>query len=169
MDHQSKIIRAAIGAWLAARTSREKLILGAALVLLLVLLIYNVLWAPAYDGRMRIEASLPQLELQLAEIRQQADEVSRLRAAAAIHAPSGAGLRDALAASLTEAGLMHAQVTLHGSNVQIDAKNVPFDLWITWLAEIRRDFHVRVLQAHVIADGAPGQTSITATVQSVSD
>ncbi|MBA5735575.1 type II secretion system protein GspM, partial [Escherichia coli] len=69
-------------------------------------------WEPAYTGRARIAANLPALQSQVAEAGGQLAEARRLHAAAAIRPPAGAALRDALAASLAQAGIAKAQVAV---------------------------------------------------------
>ncbi|MGV7247189.1 type II secretion system protein GspM, partial [Caballeronia sp. M23-90] len=57
----------------SARTQREKTILmwgGAALAIVIV---YLVLWAPAYEGRARLRESLPRMQAQLAQMTAQAN------------------------------------------------------------------------------------------------
>jgi len=169
MAAQIRAITASMTEWFEARAPREKqlLIVGGALAV--VAIVYNLLWAPAWDGCIQIKASLPLLEVQLADIQMQVDQVRRLKGAAAVRAPSGIALRDALAASLVQAGIPEPQVTTLGKGVQVDAKNAPFGAWMTWLDSVRRDDHVRVVNAHVSADANVGQATVSATLQPTSE
>lgn len=157
--------RAALSGWFEARAPRERGLLAAGGTVLLVAFIYTVLWEPAYEGRARIAASLPRLDAQLAQMQGQTDEARRLRAAAAVHAPQGNALRDALAASLTQAGMAEARVVATGDNVQIHAKALPFAAWMTWLDQVRREQHVRVVNAHASAESRVGLATVSATLQ----
>lgn len=169
MDSQVRAIRAALTQWFEERAPREKKLLAAVAVVLALALVYDMLWEPAYSGRARIAASLPQLEAQLADVRMQVDEARRLRAAAAVRPPAGLALRDALAASLMQAGVAKAQLTVIGKGVQVDAKAVPFSAWMTWLDQVSRENRVRVINARASAEEKQGQATVSATLQPASD
>ncbi|NIG00776.1 type II secretion system protein M, partial [Burkholderia sp. Ax-1720] len=85
--------------------------------------------------------------------------------ATAAHAPGGAALRDALAASLAQAGIVGAQLVVTGNAIQLEAKAVPFGAWIDWLERARRDTRVRVSAAQASADGKPGIATVSATLE----
>ena len=165
MDAKTVAIRHALTQWWEARATREKQLLGAGAVLASIAVIYSVLWSPAFDGSARISANLPGLETALADVKGQADELRGLRASAAIAAPSGAALRDALSASLDTAALGQVQLTVLDKAVQADAKDVPFGAWIAWLDDARRRFHVRVISARVTGNDKPGHVAVSVTLQ----
>lgn len=169
MAAQIRAITASVTEWFEARAPREKQLLVAGGALAVVAIMYNLSWAPAWNGCIQIKASLPLLEVQLADMQMQVDQVRRLKGAAALRAPSGIALRDALAASLVQAGIPEPQVTTLGKGVQVDAKNAPFGVWMTWLDSVRRDDHVRVVNAHVSADAKVGQATVSATLQPASE
>ena len=165
MESQVRAIKTALTEWFEARAPREKLLIGVGGALLMAALIYNVLWAPAWDDRATMSADLPELEAQLADVQLQADEARRLKGAAAIRAPSGIALRDALAASLAQAGIPEPQLTMLGKGVQVDAKNAPFGAWMTWLNDVREADHLRVVDAHAAGDVQPGRATVSVTLQ----
>ena len=72
--------RFAMPSWWRARAPRERAILGAGLLGLLVLAGYAFVWQPAADGIRRTEADLPGLRAQTANVLAMADEAKRLRA-----------------------------------------------------------------------------------------
>jgi general secretion pathway protein M len=165
MDAQVRAAWAALKEWFGARAPREQRLLVGAAIVFMAVLIYSALWEPAFDGRAQIAANLPQLEIQLAEVRAEAEQVRRLRGAAAVRSPAGAGLRDALSASLLTAGVANAQWTVIGKGVQVDVKGAPFNAWMTWLDTVRRTAHVRVVNIHVTADAQLGHATVSATLQ----
>ncbi|KAG8148908.1 type II secretion system protein GspM [Burkholderia catarinensis] len=165
MDARFEAARAALTQWLDGRSPRERALLAAGGAAMLAALVYNVLWEPAYTGRTRIAASLPALRGQVAGADAQLAEARRLRPAAAIRAPTGAALRDALAAALAQSGIAKAQVAVLGEGIQVDAKGVPFAAWMDWLDRMRQTHHVRVVSAHASADGKPGVTTVSAMLQ----
>lgn len=147
------------------RTAREKLLLtwgGAAVGLAIA---YSLLWAPAQQGRAHLHETLPAMQRQIAQMTAQADEARALAPAAQGAAPTGGALRDALSASLTQAGIATTQVRSTGEAVQIEAKNVSFPAWTMWLDEVRKQFKVHVTEIHATALKADGQVDLTATVQ----
>jgi general secretion pathway protein M len=165
MVNQIRTALVPLKSWFAERPPREQKLLLAGGSVALAAIVYNVLWEPAFDGRAQIAASLPQLEAQLADIRAQVEQARHLKAAAARRAPTGTALRDALDSSLQQTGIADAKLTVLGKGVQIDAKGVPFATWMTWLDQVRRDDHVRVISVRASAEDKPGQVTISAALQ----
>ncbi|ALX15549.1 hypothetical protein P350_29325 [Burkholderia cepacia JBK9] len=165
MDARFHAARAALTQWFDGRAPRERALLASGGAVLLAALVYNVMWEPAYTGRAHIAANLPALQSQVAEAGGQLAEARRLRAAAAIRPPAGAALRDALAASLAQAGIAKAQVAVLGEGIQVDAKGVSFAAWMDWLDRMRRTHHVRIVSGHASADGKPGVTTVSVLLQ----
>ena len=147
------------------RTAREKMLLTWGGVAVGVVIAYSVLWAPAQHGRAHLRETLPAMQRQLAQMTAQADEARALAPAAQGAAPTGGALRDALSASLTQAGVATTQVRLTGEAVQIEAKNVSFPAWTMWLDDARKQFKVHVTEVHANALKADGQVDLTATLQ----
>ncbi len=148
-----------------ARTTREKAILtwgGAVLVLAIG---WSVLWQPAADGRARLRESLPGLQRELAQMTAEADEARSLAGAAASVAPGGQALKDAVTASLADHALPGAQIQLIGTTVQVQMKNASFPAWAAWLDDMRKQFKVQVVEAHITALKADGQVDLTASLQ----
>jgi general secretion pathway protein M len=169
MEAQIRAIKAALTEWFEARAPREKrlLLVGGALVTWALL--YSLLWAPAWDGCDRIRTSLPGLQAEVVQMQAQLDEARLLKGAAAIRAPQGLALRDVIAASLAQAGLPAPQISVLGKGVQVEAKNVPFGVWMAWLDDVQRTDHVRVVNAHATGEAQPGHASVSVTVQPAAD
>ncbi|WP_179403401.1 type II secretion system protein GspM [Burkholderia guangdongensis] len=148
-----------------ARTLREKQMLGWGGAVLAVAFAYSVLWSPAQEGSARISHALPTMRGELAQMAAQANEARMLTAAAQGVAPTGAALKDALTASLSDHGLPAAQLQIVGEGVQIQMKNASFPLWTQWLDDARRQFKVQVGEAHVSALKDDGQVDLTAVMQ----
>ena len=148
-----------------ARTEREKQLLTWGGALLAIALGWSVLWAPASDGRAQLRESLPGLQRQLSQMMAQADEARSLSAAAASVTPGGAALKNAIVASLTGHGLSGAQVHIIGTAVQIQLKDASFATWAGWLNDVRQQFKVQVVDAHVTALKIDGQVDLTASLQ----
>ncbi|MGU7784033.1 type II secretion system protein GspM [Burkholderia sp. PU8-34] len=147
------------------RTPRERSMLGWGGAVLAVAIAYSVLWSPAQEGRARITRALPAMRAELAKMTSQANEARSLTAAAQGVAPTGAALKDALTASLSDHGLPAPQTQVIGSGVQIQMKNVAFPAWTQWLDDARKQFKVQVGEAHVTALKEDGQVDLTAVMQ----
>lgn len=152
------------GFW-AGRTAREKTLLTWGGALLAVVIAYSVLWEPAQQGRAELRAALPAMQRELAQMTAEADEARALAPAAQGAAPTGLALKDALAASLTQAGFVSPQVQLAGDAVRIELKNASFAAWAMWLDDARRQFKVQVAEAHATALKVDGQVDLTASLQ----
>jgi general secretion pathway protein M len=172
MDHQERPMKEEIGRSLSefweARTQREKSILMWGGLLLALVIVYLVLWAPAYEGRARLRESLPGMQRQLATMTAQANEARALAGNADSVTPTGGALRDALAKSLGDAGMQPTNVQVIGAAVQFTLKNASFPNWTVWLDDARRQFKVQVNDAHITALKPDGQVDLTASVQPAS-
>lgn len=169
MEAQIRAIKAALTEWFEARAPREKQLLLVGGALLTVALLYSLLWAPAWDGCSRIRANLPRLQAEVGQVQAQLDEARLLKGTAAIRAPEGLALRDAIAGSLAQAGVPDPQISVLGKGVQVEAKNVPFGVWMVWLDDVRRTNHVRVINAHATSEAQLGHASVSVTVQPAAD
>ncbi|SAK51108.1 general secretory pathway protein M [Caballeronia pedi] len=148
-----------------ARTPREKTLLMWGGLALGLVLVYLVLWAPAYEGRARLRDTLPTMQRQLATMTAQANDARSLAPATEGVMPTGGALRDALAKSLADNGMQPTQVQVIGAAVQIQLKNASFPNWTMWLDDARKQFKVQVSEAHVTALKPDGQVDLTASLQ----
>ncbi len=148
-----------------ARDAREKILLTWGGTFLLLVLIYLTLWAPAQDGRARLNRTLQAMQQQLAQMTAQAVEARALAASGQGAIPTGGALQEALTASLSEHGFGATQVQRVGDGVQIQLKNASFPAWTQWLNNARQQFKVQVREAHVTALKTDGQVDLTAVMQ----
>ncbi len=148
-----------------ARSTREKALLTWGGAVLALAIGWSVLWQPAADGRARLRESLPGMQRGLAQMTAEADEARSLAGAAASVAPGGQALKDALTASLADHALTGAQIQLIGATVQVQMKNASFPAWAAWLDDVRKQFKVQVVEAHITALKADGQVDLTASLQ----
>jgi general secretion pathway protein M len=178
MDHQERVMKTSTsgGAFAEAlqeqwtnfweaRSTREKTLLTWGGAVLAVAIGYSVLWQPAADGRAKLRESLPALQRELSLMTAQADEARALSGAAASVAPGGQALKDALTASLADHGMPGAQVQMIGTAAQVQMKNASFPVWTGWLDDVRKQFKVQVVEAHITALKADGQVDLTASLQ----
>ncbi len=161
---KAQLLDAWAGFW-SARNAREKTLLTWGSAVLAVVIAWSVLWAPAQEGRAHLLGVLPGMQRQLAQMTAQANEARALASVAQGVAPTGGALKDALTASLNDHGLAPTQVQVIGNAVQIQLKNASFPAWTSWLDDVRRQFKVQVVEAHVTALKEDGQVDLTASLQ----
>jgi general secretion pathway protein M len=149
----------------AGRTQREKTLLMWGGLGGCILLVYLVLWAPAYEGRAHLRDTLPDMQRTLAQMTAQANEARALSGGGQGVLPTGPALRDALAKSLADNNIAAAQVLSTGGAVQIQLKNASFPVWTVWLDDVRKQFKVQVAETHVTALKPDGQVDLTASLQ----
>jgi general secretion pathway protein M len=169
MDDQERPMKEEIGRTFSefweARTVREKTMLTWGGLALALVIVYLVLWAPAFEGRARLRDTLPGMQRQLATMTAQANEARALAGNADSVTPTGGALRDALAKSLADNGMQPAQIQVIGAAVQIQLKNASFPNWTVWLDDARKQFKVQVSEAHITAGKPDGQVDLTASLQ----
>jgi general secretion pathway protein M len=169
MDDQERTMKTAFAeSWATfwdARNAREKTLITWGGAVLAVAIAYSVLWAPAQAGRTHLRDILPEMQRKVALMTEQSNEARTLAIAAQGVAPTGAALKDALAASLTDHGLSATQVGMAGNAVEIQLKNASFPTWTMWLDDVRKQYKVQVSEAHITALKADGQVDLTASLQ----
>lgn len=139
--------------WLE-RAPRERMILAAGVLLLLLAVLYLMLIEPAFTGIRRLERSLPQQRAQAAEIEALLAEVKTLRSRPQAATVSPAEVRGAIEASLGRSGLKASRmVPLADGDMQLGFTDVPFGAWALWLAGIERELGARTTS--VVVNGKP--------------
>jgi len=147
------------------RNAREKKLLILFGLILSMVLLYSVLWAPARAGSVRLAAKLPVMQRELAQMQEQARQARELGGQAASLAPLGDGLHHALMASLAQRGMTHAQVSVLNGAVQVKLTHVFFADWVGWLDEIRKQYKLQVTEAQLTSLNEGGQINLTAVLQ----
>ncbi|MCG1038097.1 MULTISPECIES: type II secretion system protein GspM [Mycetohabitans] len=164
MKGKSAVATALSDFW-GERTPREKKLITIGGAVLALVVLYSVALGPALSGRAKLRADLPAMQRCLAQMTADANEARSLAVQAQGRAPTGNALKEALAASLAQRGLAATQLNVAGPNVQLQLKNGQFGSWVAWLDDVRRQFKVKVSQAHVSALKDDGQVDVTATLQ----
>lgn len=164
MKSQS-VVATALGEFWGERSPREKKLISVGGAILALVVLYSVALDPALTARAKLREELPAMQRRLAQMTAQANEARGLSSAARGSAPSGAALKDALAASLAQRGLSATQLNVVGPNVQLQLKNADFGAWVGWLDDVRKRFKVKVAEARVTALKEDGQVDVSATLQ----
>lgn len=145
------------------RNRRERIMLTAAIVVIVLGLFYLLLIDPAASGRKDLEKKLPALRQQAAEVRALAKEASGLSGSSA--APVPAMTRDSLEASLTRKGLKPQSVTLTGELAKVQLAAVSFAGTVDWLDELQRTARLSVVDANIEAQAQADTVNATVTLR----
>jgi len=142
--------------WWTSRMPREQsiVLLGAALVA--AALVYGLVWQPSARGIRQLQAELPELRRQNAELQAMAFEAKGLRAQASqsVAVPPAERLA-AVKHSLERAGLA-AEASAEGdTRVRVRVADVDYAVWAAWLAGAEGELGARTARASVAALDKP--------------
>ena len=158
----------ALAVFWATRSARERALLLGGVACAALVLLYAALWDPGLAARKRLAASLPVMRAQVEDMRAQRKEIVRLRRSAPAAASTGElkSLLQAAAARSAIGGSIERMDALSPQAVRIVAPSASFDAWLLWLAEVQREFGVRVASASIAAAGRPGIVRLEAVLTS---
>ena len=143
------------------RAPRERLVLGALGVLVLLALIYLMLVDPAWSGIRQLERALPQARAQSGQLDALLNEVKTLKARPPVATVAPSEARGAVEKSLSSAGLKATRIApLADGDLQIGFANVPYAQWTAWLAGIERELGARALRVTANATATPGNADV---------
>ena len=155
----------ALGQRWAARSAQERRVIAAVACALGVVL---SVWLLRSTTQARQQLLPAVAELQAQAIRQgaQADEIVRLRALP-LPPTSSTDLRPLVQRQVDAAGLDRSLVSMElvdARHVKLVFGNVGFADWLSW-ADAMQAQHLRFAAVRVEAQSAPGQVSVTATLE----
>jgi general secretion pathway protein M len=143
------------------RAPRERLVLAALGVVILLTLVYLILVEPAWTGIRQLERSLPQTRAQAGQLDALLGEVKTLKARPPVATVGPSEVRSAVEKSLGGAGLKASRIAaLADGDLQIGFANVPYAQWAGWLANIERELGARALRVTANATSTPGNADV---------
>lgn len=148
-----------------SRAPRERVVLAGGSALLVLALGYAYGWLPIQRDAAQLRKALPQLRVQAEQLRQDAQEVARLRGRPAV-AQTGS-LAAAIEQRATAAGLreaFEAITPLDAGRVRVVLPEVAFDAWIGWLGELQASHGARVESARIEAGAEQGMVRVEAVL-----
>jgi general secretion pathway protein M len=125
-------------------------------------LLYLLLWMPMQKELARLRAGVPEERAQLQQMRAQADSIKPLRARTGA-APAAGMLLSVVDQSASARGVRGfiSRLELDGSTgVQLTADAVPFNTFISWLAELQDSHALVVENASMDAHSTPGTVNV---------
>jgi type II secretory pathway component PulM len=125
---------------------REKWLLGIAVAMLVItLVVLLVSWLNS--ERQRLERNLPRTAAQLSQMREAADELTKLRTLPVLNGPSETSLIEAVGTSAKANGL---DLTIGRDNEGLKiAGNGSFDSLVIWLGSLHKEYGLRVSRMEV--------------------
>lgn len=156
------LMQSALGFW-NERNKRERTLLSAAAVIIVLGLFYLLLIDPALSGRQNLEKALPALRQQAAELHAMAKDAAGAGGKAA--APVPELTRERLEASLQSKGLKPQSVVLAGEQTKVQLSSISFAALVEWLDEMQRTARLSVIEANVEAQAKPDTVNATLTLR----
>jgi general secretion pathway protein M len=152
-DRVSALIPAALRTRFNSLAPRERIIVSWGVLIVLLLLIYALVWLPAYRSIESLERARSNNSATLAELQAASTEAKTLRTAQSAMQlkPNSdlAQLRAALAQSGVEVNTVDLQ--LEGtSNVRFASQRVSAGAWLNWLATVQREYALVLREAQIV-------------------
>jgi len=156
---------AALQGWWLGLARRERAMTVAAAAFALLALLYLVALEPAWKARARLEAELPRLRGQVAEVESLAREAKLLKSRG-VAAESAGAAKGALEQSLARANFGAVRVAvIDERRLQVSAKAVPVTQWLAWAEEAARESRLRIAAAQIVRTAARGVVDAEATLE----
>lgn len=132
------------------REPRERRLLGAALAIAALGLLYLLLIEPAMEARAQLQKSLPVLRQQVGQMQEMARE---LRASAVDqNAPQLEIVsRENIESSLERAGLNAQNLTVSGDTARVQFSDASFSTILVWLDQVRQSLALTVEESSIVA------------------
>lgn len=156
-------LRQSVAAFWGERNKREQNMLMAAIVVIVLGLLYVLLIDPALSGRESLQKQLPALRQQAAQVQALSKEAAALGSKAV--APSTPMTRESIESSLSRRGLKPQSVTLTGDQARVQLSGASFADTVQWLDEMNKSARVSVVEATVNAQEQAGMVNATLTLR----
>lgn len=153
--------------WWMERSARERLTLGTGAVVLLLILLWGLVWAPLQDSLARRAAALENQQQTLQWMQSVAAELPRLQSGQRDAAEPATSLLGLLESSARQAGLRQRIVRMEPEgegSVRLNLRQVDFDHTIQWLAQLQNQ-GIAVRDGQFVLADAPGTVNASLTLQ----
>ena len=150
-----------------ARSRQERAVLGIVAAVATPFVVYFILWQPAHSSVNKLRASVPLLAKDAERMKNQADEVERLRHRPKPALMDAASLKTAVEESALRNNLGEAvsSLTLQEPNaVRITFVSVSFELWLNWLRSLQLEQQIRAESVSIAMLSQPGMVKVSATL-----
>ena len=148
-------------AWWNTKTIREQKLLSIAIAFAGCVLVYQILFAPAWQGREKLQQSLLVLKQQATQMHALSQEAMTLSDRTLTPA---AVSRDNLESSLIRKNMKPQQLSIAGEQVRLQWIAVSFANLFEWLEEARQTQGLMVLEAEIVALAQTGKVRASVTL-----
>ena len=149
--------RALLLDWIGQRTDRERLLLGAGVMLAVLWLGIAVIWHPLQLHRANLEAKIARYDLGIAALQNPAFSATDTQAPAADSRPVPVILTDSAAIFQ----LVIRRLEAEGNGARVVLEEATFQQVILWLEALERDHGLRVKDLEMTRRPAPGIVSVS--------
>lgn len=157
-------LKQSLSTFWSERNQRERNMLTAAIVVVVLGLFYTLLLDPALTGRVEMDKRLPALRQQAAEVRALAKEAAATGANRPAAAPPRM-TREMLETSLSRNGLKAQNLSVTGELAKVQLSGVSFAATVDWLSELQKTARVTVAEAVVDAQEQPDTVNANLTLR----
>jgi len=158
-----KLSRLSFTEFWAVRDARERAMLYAAFVAVMLGLIYALLIGPALTGRKQLNKDLPLLRQQVAKMQALSKEAAALTGKPATTV--AAITREKIETSLARKGLKLQSLLLTGDYAKVQLAAVSFAGTLSWLDDMQKTALLSVVDANIVALNQPDLVDVTLTLR----
>lgn len=146
------------GPFWAQRNPRERQLLQAGLVFVVLALLYLSGVDPAFKKKNKLEKEIPQLRQQAAEMQVMAGQYAQITSA--IAGGVTPVTRETIDTSLARRGIKAQSLSVSEEFVRLQVDMVGYDNMMEWILEMQKALRLTVEDAKVTASSEPGQVGM---------
>ena len=145
------------------RNAKERRLLSMATVIVLLALIYWIFINPALTNKAKLEASIPQLRLQVSEMAAMSAQYAQIATAMTENIEPVS--REVLEASLLRKGIKAQSMTASDDIVRVQISSVAYSVIMEWMLEMQKAARLTVEEAKLTALPEKGQVGVVLTMK----
>ena len=145
------------------RNAKERRLLSMATVIVLLALIYWIFINPALTNKAKLEASIPQLRLQVSEMAVMSAQYAQIATAMTENIEPVS--REVLEASLLRKGIKAQSMTASDDIVRVQISSVAYSVIMEWMLEMQKAARLTVEEAKLTALPEKGQVGVVLTMK----
>jgi general secretion pathway protein M len=145
------------------RNAKERRLLSMATVIVLFALIYWIFINPALTNKAKLEASIPQLRLQVSEMAAMSAQYAQIATAMTENIEPVS--REVLEASLLRKGIKAQSLTASDDIVRLQISSVAYSVIMEWMLEMQKAARLTVEEAKLTALPEKGQVGVVLTMK----
>lgn len=157
------LIADSFAAFWQQRNAKERRLLSMATVIVLFALIYWIFVNPALTNKAKLEASIPQLRLQVSEMAAMSTQYAQIATAMTENIEPVS--REVLEASMLRKGIKAQSMTASDDIVRVQISSVDYSVIMEWMLEMQKAARLTVEEAKLTALPEKGQVGVVLTMK----